>query len=237
MRKWRAGRQKKIDDPKTPPEEKARLQAQLDRHKAQLQKANCYVSYEDAERVLNDEEMANFITLRAAKNRFRRANRAMKKTMQKARRDGRPLTEQELKDWDDILAGLRAYAKAAREVARRLDKLDRYKGIGGWDHPPSRETKTQNPKAPTEEDKPPHKGFSLDLTPPALDDVNRYVQKMGSNLGNAFQRASTLHRVHPDAPLHPFGPRPLAPHVVPVLKRSVDNDDQEMENMATPEES
>lgn len=125
IRNWRAKRLAKINDPNTPPEEKARLQKNIDEAKAKVRRMNRSINPKEAERVLNREEMRRFRILQGFRNKFRIANRAMKEKIAEAKREGRELTDAEQDEWDLMLAGLRAYAALSREAARRLDQLEK----------------------------------------------------------------------------------------------------------------
>ncbi|KAI9788245.1 MAG: hypothetical protein M1816_007011 [Peltula sp. TS41687] len=232
MKEWRANRLNRINDPNTPPEEEARLQAQVDREHDNQRRVNRYVSLKEAEQVLNPEEMEEFRALRAGQNRFRRANRALKRALKKARKENRELTKAELEDWDGVLADLRAYSKMSREVVRRLDAR---KAKGGKVQNLSGGTQSQQPQAQTEEEQhvkdsgspsdihpseavsmPPHKDFWLDLSKSVLDPATKSVQKIGSNVGRTFQQAVAAARRVGSPPLSPF----IAPHL-PVMAHAV----------------
>lgn len=215
MREWRANRLKRLNAPETPLEVKAQIQAAIEEERNAVKKVNRYISMKDAEKVLDPEEMKTFRTLREAHNRFRRANKTMQRRMREARKTGRQLTESELSEWEEILAGNRAHAKMSREIAKRLDAREREGGSVAQS--PSHELEAQQPQAPTEE-KEQQGDTSLDIHPsdlnnPFVDGVKKIVQKTGSDLGEsrlvkAVQRAAST--FHP-----PSDFRPVSPNVGP----------------------
>lgn len=108
-RNWRANRRKKLNDPETPPEEKARLQAQ----------ESPRATLAEAAQVLDADEMEHYRGLAEARNRYSRALYAKKQ----AEEWGRPLTDEQLNEWDEAVRGYAEYAKVSRDVFRKFKAL------------------------------------------------------------------------------------------------------------------
>lgn len=115
---WYGHMLEKVKDPHTSPEEKARLQAYIDRQREQARTKNRYVTPEEAEQVLDPQEMEKF---REARHISLRQYGVMSKQKTELEERGGTFDGETMKRWNEVSAANREYRRLSRYVARKLD--------------------------------------------------------------------------------------------------------------------